>query len=62
MTHTNKGDAEFGFMIILFLVILFIVWIYMGGSKESDQAQKPFINPYNNSGAPLQTYGPNEPH
>ena len=59
MTQHNKGDAEFGFIIIIFLVILFVVWYFTEGPTV-EEGKKPFIIPGNDSQAPLHVYGPNE--
>lgn len=55
----NRGDAQFGLMILGFLVLIFIIWVYTGGPKK-EESKKPFITPGNSSTAPLEVYGPNE--
>ena len=64
MIKTKKVNYQggFGMELLMVLVALFIIWVLMGGSKYSDQANKPYINPYNNNSQPLKTYGPNEAH
>ena len=52
------GGDDFGKVIIIFLIILFIVWLFMGGYAKSQNPQnKPYIRPYTDQSAPLETYG-----
>ncbi len=57
--NTQRGEMEFGMMVLLFIVAIFILWVLTGGPQKSE-SEKPFINPYNNSSAPLKVYGPDE--
>lgn len=59
MKNINKqrGEMDFLLMILLFLVVVFVIWVLSGGSRKSTTKDDPFINPYNNSNAPLKTYG-----
>jgi hypothetical protein len=59
MIQKNKGDAEFGLMVIGFIIVLFFIWYFSGGPVRED-SQKPFITPGNDQEAPLQVYGPGE--
>lgn len=54
---TNSGEMEFGMMVVIFLVALFAIWVLMGGPKNNDSAEKPFIKPATDQEAPLETYG-----
>jgi hypothetical protein len=56
----NTGEMEIGMIMLLLIVALFIIWVLTGGSKTHPDSQKPFIRPYTDPVAPLETYGPNE--
>jgi hypothetical protein len=43
----NRGEVGFGAEIILFLVIIFIIWVLMGGGRKTQNQDKPFIRPVN---------------
>lgn len=64
--HMNKklnyqrGEMDFLIMILLFVVVIFIIWVFTGGSQKSDSQDKPFIIPGDNTSAPLKVYGPGE--
>jgi len=50
----NKGELSFGMEIIIFLVLIFIIWVFMGGAEKPVE-EKPFVVPYTdtvNGGAP----------
>ena len=57
--NDQRGEMDFLVMILMFLVVLFVIWMLTGGAQKSDST-KPFINPYNDSSAPLKVYGPGE--
>ena len=52
----NGGEMDFMIMILIFLVVLFVIWVLLGG-QNSKSADKPFITPGNDNNAPLQPYG-----
>jgi hypothetical protein len=54
--NTQGGEMGFLMMILLFLVVIFVLWVLTGG-QNNKSANDPFINPYNDNSAPLQTYG-----
>ncbi len=43
-TQYNKGEIDFGMIIVLFIVGLFVIWLISGGPKKEEQI-KPFIKP-----------------
>lgn len=51
------GEMHIGTMVLIFLTVLFILWVLTGGPQKSQEGDKPFIKPYTDSSAPLQTYG-----
>lgn len=53
----ERGEMDFLIMILIFLVALFAIWVLAGGPKTSQEGDKPFIKPYTDQTAPLQTYG-----
>lgn len=55
----QKGEMDFLVMILLFLGILFLLWVWVGGPDRT-ASEKPFINSYTNTSAPLQVYGPGD--
>jgi len=55
----NGGEMQFGLEILLFLVVIFILWVLMGGAKKKVD-EKPFITPLTDQVNPGRTYGPNK--
>jgi hypothetical protein len=51
----NKGEIAFGAEVLLFLLVIFVIWVLTGGATRKDTT-KPFIKPYTDKEAPLQTY------
>ncbi len=43
----NGGEMSFGMEILIFLVVLFVIWMFMGGAKNNDDANHPFIKQQN---------------
>ncbi len=58
--NKNGGEMEFGVQIILFIVLIFIVWVLMGGPNKSRTKDDPFIVPLDDPYTPGRTYGPGE--
>jgi hypothetical protein len=52
----SGSEMSFGFEILLFLVVIFIIWILMGGAKKEKQ-QSPFLTPEPGQVIPVGTYG-----
>ena len=58
-SHHSGGEMPFGLEVILFIVVIFIIWVMMGGSKKTSD-QKPYITPLNDPTNPGAMYGPND--
>lgn len=52
----NKGGMSFGQEILLFVVVIFIIWVLMGGAKK-EIPSTPFIVPNEGEVIPIGTYG-----
>ena len=50
--NTQRGEMDFGMMVLLFIVAIFVLWVLTGGPNKCE-SNKPFINLYNNSSSPL---------
>ena len=55
----NGGEISFGLEVLLFVVVIFIIWIFMGGAKKKVE-EKPFITPLSNQVNPGMKYGPKD--
>lgn len=49
----NGGEMEFGMQIILFILVIFIIWILMGGHKK-EQPRNMLIVPKEGQVLPLK--------
>ena len=58
--NKNAGEMDFGVQILLFLVLIFIVWVLMGGPSKSRTKDDPFIIPLDDQQTPGRTFGPGE--
>ena len=45
----NKGSIGDLGLLILFLVILFFLWLFLGGKNHPAATSSPYINPLNDS-------------
>ena len=52
----NGGEISFGLEVLLFVVVIFIIWILMGGAKKPVE-EKPFITPLSDQINPGTKYG-----
>ncbi len=43
LKNFNGGEMSFGMELLLFIVALFVIWMFMGGAKNDDSANHPFI-------------------
>lgn len=55
----SGGEMSFGLEVLLFVVVIFIIWIFMGGAKKTVE-EKPFITPLNDQINPGTKYGPGD--
>lgn len=58
-SHHSKGEMSFGLEIFLFIVVIFIIWVLVGGAKKPTE-EKPFITPLTDQVNPGKTYGPGD--
>jgi hypothetical protein len=59
LNNKNKGGISFEMEVLIFIVIIFIIWVFTGGSRHQE-AQKPFIKPLTDPNNPGQVYGPED--
>jgi len=55
----NRGEISFGLEILIFVVIIFIIWVLMGGARKAPET-KPFITPLSDQVNPGMKYGPGD--
>ena len=54
----NSGEIGFGAEILIFLLIVFVIWVLVGGAKK-EQPSSPLLVPRTNQLAPINGYGSN---
>lgn len=59
-SHHSSGEMHFGFEVLIFIVIIFIIWVFVGGAKKPVREEKPFITPLTDPVNPGATYGPKD--
>lgn len=55
----SSGGMPFGLEVFLFVLLIFVLWVLLGGSKKQT-VEKPFIVPLNDPSNPGRTYGPED--
>lgn len=55
MKSKQKGDSEIGFIIIV-LIIVFLIWLALGGKNRPDAQGGKYIIPLNDPDNPGATY------
>lgn len=52
----NGGEMSFGMEVLIFVVIIFIIWVLVGGAKK-EQAGNLFLVPNQGEVIPTGTFG-----
>ncbi|MCC6323328.1 hypothetical protein IT400_00895 [Candidatus Nomurabacteria bacterium] len=53
--NKQKGESELGFIVVV-LIIIFLIWIALGGRNRPESQDGKFIVPLNDQNNPGATY------
>jgi hypothetical protein len=55
----SGGEMAFGLEVLLFVLVVFVLWVLLGGAKKPTP-NKPFIVPLTDPSYPGRVYGPED--